>query len=162
MRRKGNYPYEYIDSWEKFEETELPPKEAFYSKLYIKGISDKDYEHAQKVWSSMKKKTLGEYHDVYLKTDVLLLADVFETFREMCLEHYKLDPAHFYTAPGLAWKAALKHASEYCEHEDDFKKRRDCDKCLNEFQLELLTDIDMLLMFEQGIRGGITLSLIHI
>ena len=67
-----------------------------------------------------------------------------------------MDPAHFYTAPGLAWKAALKHASEYCEHEDGFKKSRDCDKCLNEFQLELLTDIDMLLMFEQGIRGGIT------
>ena len=163
MRRKGVYPYEYMDSWEKFEETELPPKEAFYSKLNMKGISDKDYEHAQKVWRSMyregPKRTLGDYHDLYLMTDVLLLADVFETFRETCLKHYKLDPAHFYTAPGLAWKAALKHAAEYCEHEDDagnFKKRRDCDKCPNEFRLELLMDIDMLLMFEQGIRGGIT------
>ena len=135
MRRKGVYPYEYVDSWDKFEETELPSKEAFYSKLYMKGISDKDYEHAQKVWSSMKERTLGEYHDVYLKTDVLLLADVFETFRETCLEHYGLDPAHFYTAPGLAWKAALKHTG---------------------IQLELLRDVDMLLMFEQGIRGGIT------
>ena len=135
MRRKGVYPYEYVDSWDKFEETELPPKEAFYSKLYMKGISDKDYEHAQQVWSSMKERTLGEYHDVYLKTDVLLLADVFETFRETCLKHYRLDPAHFYTAPGLAWKAALKHTG---------------------IQLELLRDVDMLLMFEQGIRGGIT------
>ena len=159
MRRKGSYPYEYVDSWEKFEETELPSKEAFYSKLNMKEISDKDYEHAQKVWNIMEEKTLGEYHNVYLKTDVLLLADVFETFRETCIKHYKLDPAHFYTAPGLAWKAALKHAAEYCEHEDDagnFKKRRDCEKCPNEFQLELLTDLDMLLMFEKGIRGGIT------
>ena len=135
MRRKGVYPYEYVDSWEKFEETELPPKEAFYSKLNMKGISVEDHEHAKKVWSSMKKKNLGEYHDVYLKTDVLLLADVFETFRETCLKHYALDPAHFYTAPGLSWKAALKHTG---------------------VELELLRDIDMLLMFEQGIRGGIT------
>ena len=135
MRRKGVYPYEYVDSWEKFEETELPPKEVFYSKLNMKGISDAEYEHAKKVWSSMKKKNLGEYHDVYLRTDVLLLADVFETFRETCLNHYRLDPAHFYTAPGLSWKAALKET---------------------EVELELLRDVDMLLMFEQGIRGGIT------
>ena len=135
MRRKGVYPYEYMDSWEKFNETELPSKEAFYSRLSMQGISDKDYEHAQKVWDSMKEKTLGEYHDVYLKTDVLLLADVFETFRETCLKHYGLDPAHFYTAPGLAWKAALKETN---------------------VNLELLVDIDMMLMFEKGIRGGIT------
>ena len=135
MRRKGVYPYEYVDSWDKFEETALPPKEAFYSKLNMKGISDADYEHAQNVWNSMEKRTLGGYHDVYLKTDVLLLADVFETFRETCLEHYALDPAHFYTAPGLSWKAALKHT---------------------EVELELLRDVDMLLMFERGIRGGVT------
>jgi len=132
MRRKGVYPYEYVDSWEKFEETKLPPKEAFYSKLAMKGISDADYEHAQKVWNGMEEKTLGEYHDIYLKTEVLLLADVFETFRETCLEHYKLDPAHFYTAPGLAWKAALKHTV---------------------VNLELLRDIDMLLMFEQQVHA---------
>ena len=93
------YPYEYLDSSERFEETELPPKDTFYSKLNMKGISDKDYEHAQKVWSSMKKKTLGEYHDVYLKTDVLLLTDVFETFRNTSLKHYGLDPCLLYTSP---------------------------------------------------------------
>ena len=107
----------------------------------------------------MKEKNLEEYHDIYLKTYVLLLADVFETFCEMCLEYYLLDPAHLYTAPGFAWKAALKHGAEYCEHEDNvggFKKRRECKKCPNEFQLELLTDIDKLLIFERSIRGGIT------
>ena len=102
MRRKGVYPYEYVENWEKFEEMIFPPKEAFYSKLNMRGIDDGDYEHAQWVWNNMKKKTLGEYHDIYLKTDFLLLADVFETFRETCLKHYKLDPAYFYSAPGLA------------------------------------------------------------
>ena len=96
---------------------------------------------------------MGCYHDTYLKTDVLLLADVFETFRNTCLKNYKLDPARFYTAPGLAWQALLKTAAEYCEHE---KKRKDCELCPGEFRLELLTGIDMLLMVEKGIRGGIT------
>ena len=153
MRRKGIYPYEYMDSWKKFEETKLPPKKAFYSKLNMKSISDQDYEHAQNTWNTMEKKNLGCCHDTYLKTEVLLLADVFETFRNTCLEHYKLDVAHFYTAPGLAWQALLKTASEYCEHE---AKRKDCEICLDEFRLELLTDIDMILMLEKGIRGGIT------
>ena len=86
MRWKGVYPYEYMDGWEIFEETTLPFKEAFYSsKLQMKGISDGDYEHARKVWNGIDEKTLGEYHDTYLKTDVLLLADVFETFRKTCL-----------------------------------------------------------------------------
>ena len=88
MRRKGVYPYEYMDSWERFEETKLPPKEAFYSKLNMKGISVADYEHAEKVWERItpegERVTLGDYHDVYLATDVLLLADVFETFRDTC------------------------------------------------------------------------------
>ena len=100
-----------------------------------------------------KKKTLGCYHNTYLKTDVLLLADVFETFWNMCLKNYKLDPAHFYTPPGLAWQALLKTAAEYCEHE---KRRKECEVCFDEFRLELLTDIGMLLTFEKGIRGGIT------
>ena len=95
MRRKGVYPYEYMDGWKKVEETSLPLKDVFYSRLNIKGIGDQDYEHAQQVWNIMEKKTLGCYHDTYLKTDVLLLADVFETFRNTCLKNYKLDPAHF-------------------------------------------------------------------
>ena len=115
------------------------PKEAFHSKLNMEGISEKDYEHAQQVWNIITpegdEKTLGDYHNVYLATDVLLLADVFENFRDTCLKHYELDPAHFYTAPMLAWTAALK---------------------ITGIKLELLTDIDMLLMFEKGIRGGIT------
>ena len=86
MIRKGVYPYEYMDGWEKFEETTLPAKDAFYSRLNMKGISDQDYEHAQQVWNTMEKKTLGCYHDTYLKTDVSLLMDVFETFRNTCLK----------------------------------------------------------------------------
>ena len=105
----------------------------------MEGITDEDYKHAQEVWKRItpeddKTITLGDYHDVYLATDVLLLADVFESFRETCMEHYKLDPAHFYTAPGLAWQACLKKTK---------------------VKLELLSDLDMLLMFEKGIRGGI-------
>ena len=111
MIRKGVYPYEYMDGWEKFEEAGLPPKDAFYSRLNMKGISDQDYEHAQQVWNTMEKKTLGCYHDTYLKTDVLLLTDVFEAFRDSCLKNYGLDPAHFYTAPGLAWQVLLKTAA---------------------------------------------------
>ena len=102
MRGKGVYPYEYINSWKKFEETSLPSKDAFYSRLNMKGISDQDYKHTKQVWDIMELKTLGCYHDIYLETDALLLADVFETFRGTCLSHYRLDPAHFYTAPGLA------------------------------------------------------------
>ena len=102
MIRKSVYPYEYMDSWKKFEETGLPPKDAFYSRVNVKGISDQDYEHAQQVWNTMEEKSLGCYHDTCLKTDLMLLADVFETFRNTCLKNYKLDPAHFYTAPGLA------------------------------------------------------------
>ena len=94
--------------WDKFRETQLPAKESFHSKLNMSGISDKGYEYAQKVWSAFSMKNLGEYHDLYLKTDVILPSNVFEAFRNTCLEYYKLDPAHFYTSPGLDWKAALK------------------------------------------------------
>ena len=135
LLRKGVYLYEYMTSWDKFKETRLPPKEAFHSNLNMSDISEYDYKYAQRVWKKFRLKNLGEYHDLYLKTDVLLLSNVFETFRNTCLQHYKLDPAHFYTSPGLAWQACLK---------------KTCVK------LELLTDPDMLLMFERGIRGGIT------
>ena len=102
---KGVFPYKYMDGWKKFEDTSSPLKDSFYSRLSIKGISNQDYEHAKQVWNTMEKRTLGCYHDFYLRTDVLLLADVFETFRNTCLKNYKLDPVHFYTAPGLAWQA---------------------------------------------------------
>ena len=135
LLRKGIYPYEYMDDFSRFKETELPPIEKFYSKLNLSRISELEYDHAQRVWKEFDMKSLGDYHDLYLKTDVLLLANVFETFRKTCLEHYKLDPANFYTSPGLAWQACLKQTG---------------------VSLELLTDPDMLLMFERGTRGGIT------
>ena len=102
LLRKGVYPYEYMSSWDKFEETKLPPNKAFHSNLNMSDISKYDYEHAQKVWKEFKLKNLGEYHDLFLKTDVLLLSNMFETFRNNCLEYYELDLAHFYTSPGLA------------------------------------------------------------
>ena len=134
--RKGVYPYEYMDSWEKFEEP-LPKIDEFYNKLNVSGISRGDYKHAIKVWNKFKLKNMGDYHDLYLETDLVLLANVFESFRKVCLDNYGLDPAHFYTAPGLAWKACLKKTG---------------------VNLELSKDPDMLLMFERGIRGGITQS----
>ena len=135
LTRKGVYPYDYVTSINKLKETKLPSKDEFYSKLYDEEISDEDYQHAIKVWNTFNCQTLQDYHDLYLTTDVLLLADVFENFRKTCLKHYKLDPCHYYTAPGLAWDACLKETKQ---------------------ELELLKDYDMLMMFEQGIRGGIS------
>ena len=125
-----------MDSFEKLKETQLPPKEAFYSKLNDEDMSDEDYEHARKVWETFEMKTLKDYHNLYNEVDVLLLADVFENFRNICIKNYKLDPAHYYTAPGLAWDAALK---------------------ITKVNLELLSDIDMLLMVEKGVRGGVSM-----
>ena len=136
LTRKGVYPYEYMDSLEKLKETKLPPREAFYSRLNDEGISVEDYTHARKVWETFEMKNLGDYHNLYNQVDVLLLADVFENFRDICIKNYKLDPAHYYTAPGLAWDAALK---------------------VTEVKLELLSDMDMLLMVEKGIRGGVSM-----
>ena len=133
--KKGVYPYEYMTSWDKFEETKLPPKEAFYSNYNISDISDKDYSQAQRVWKRFDMKNLGEYHDLYLKTDTILLTNVSEAFRSSCLEHYSLSAAHFYISPGLAWQACLKKTG---------------------IELELLADSDILLMFERGIIGGVT------
>ena len=106
--RKGIYPYEYMDCWDRFNETSLPSKGAFYSNLYMSGVGDKEYEHARNIWKEFKIRNMGEYHDLYLKTDTILLANVFESFRSVCMENYGLDAAHFYTAPGLAWRACLK------------------------------------------------------
>ena len=135
LTRKGVYPYEYVNSGDRFNKTQLPPIDAFYSNLNTSSISEDNYRHSQTVWKEFGIHNLGDYHDLFLRTDVVLLANVYEAFRDTCLKHYKLDPAHFYTSPGLAWKACLK---------------------CTEIKLELLTDPDMLLMFEQGIRGGIT------
>ena len=136
IRQKGFYPYEYMDTEDKLNDMKLPPREAFYSKLSGKGISKADYKHALNVWDTFKMKTFKEYHELYNETDVLLLADVFETFRDLSLKIYGLDPAYYFTAPGLAWDALLK---------------------ITEIELELLSDPDMLLFIERGIRGGISM-----
>ena len=120
-----------MDSWKRFDEESLPPIESFYSKLTGTSISEEDYQHAQKVWRVFECKTLGDYSDLYCQTDVLLLADVFENFRKTCLEQYKLDPANYFTAPGLSWDALLKKSK---------------------IKLELLTDYDKHLFIERGMR----------
>ena len=130
---KGVHPYEYMASWERFNETTLPNKKAFYRKLYLENITDEDYIHSQKVPEEFKLKNLGEYHDLYVQSDTLLLADVFAKFSNKYIEMHNLDPAHSLPASGLAWQACLKKA---------------------EVKLELLAD-NMLIMVEKGIRGGI-------
>ena len=110
LLRKGVYPYEYMDSWERFNEISLADKKVFYSELNLEDITDKDYAHSQKVFKESKLKNVGDYHDLYVQSDTLLLADVFENFRNKCIEIYELDPAHFLSAPGLAWQACLKKA----------------------------------------------------
>ena len=134
MIKKGVYPYDYMDSFKKFKE-QLPSKEEFYSILNDKHIEDEDYQHAQNVWNTFNIKNMGEYHDLYLASDILLLADVFENFRKTCLKYYKLDPCHYFTSPGLSWDAMLK---------------------MTNIKLELMTDIDMFQFIEKGLRGGIS------
>ena len=134
LLRKGVYPYEYMDEWNKSDEKELPVKESFYSNLTMEDISDTDYKHANNVFKKFDLNNLGDYHDLYVKSDTLLLADIFENFRHVCLNNYELDPAHFVSLPGLAWQACLKKTN---------------------VELELIADYDMLLMIEDGIRGGI-------
>ena len=130
LLRKGVYPYDYVDLISRFSETQLPPKFLFYSKLNDSDISD-DYKDAETVW-----KKFGEYHDLYNVSNVSLLADVFENFRDVCMNKYKLDPAWYYTSPGLAWDASLK---------------------LTGVKLELLSDYDMILLIKRGIRDGISI-----
>ena len=123
-----------MDSWKRFNETSLSDKTAFYSELNLEDITDKDYAHSQKVFEKFKLKNLGDSHDLHVQSNTLLFADVFENFRNKCIEIYELDLAHFFSAPGLAWHACLKKI---------------------EVELELLINIDMLLMTEKGIKGGI-------
>ena len=108
LTRKGVCPCEYMDSWDRLNETRLASIDKFYSKLNGVGISEDDYKHATNVWNEFDINNLGEYHDLYLRTDVILLANVFEEFRNTCMKHYGLDPANSYTSPGLTWKACLK------------------------------------------------------
>ena len=132
--RKSVYPYEYMNNWERFNETSLPSKESFYSNLNMANIDDIDYRHGNNVFNKFKlNNNLGDYHDLYVQSDTLLLAHVFENFRDMCLKEYELDPAHFLSLPGLVWQTCLKKAN---------------------IELELVTDYDMLLMVGEGIRGG--------
>lgn len=129
LERKGVFPYDYLDCWEKMEETALPSKENFYSKLMDEQISDNEHQFAEKIWREFNITNLGEYSDLYLKTDILLLADVFENFRSTCLKIYQLDPAHYFTSPGFSWGAMLKYTK---------------------VKIELLTDVDMLMFVERG------------
>ena len=138
LLRKSVYPYEYMDSWEKFNETSLPSKKDFYSNLNMENIDDIDYRHGNNVFKRFKLKNLGEYHYLLVQSDTLLLADVFENFRNTCIKVYELDPAHFLSLPRLAWQACLKKTN---------------------VELELLTDYDMLLIIQGGIRGGICHSI---
>ena len=134
LLRKGIYPCEYMDSWERFEEVLVPDKKHFYSELTMEGIIDSEHRHAKRVFRSFGNKNLGNYHDLYVKSYTLLLADVFENFRDQCIEIYDPYSAHFLRAPGPAWQASLQ---------------------ISGVKLELTTDVDMLSMVERGIRGGI-------
>ena len=106
LLRKGVYPYDYVDCMKKLAETSLSPKEAFYSKRTGKGITDEDYQHAQTVWKEFYIEAMKYYYNLFNLSDVLLLADVFENFRNIYLNHYELDPAWYFNAPGRAWDAA--------------------------------------------------------
>lgn len=122
MLKKGVFLYDWFTSISKLDEINLPPKKDFYSLLNREGISNEDYKHAKKVWDGFKMKITREYHDLCLKTDVLLLADVFEAFRDKMLEHYELDPCHYFTAPGMSWDAMLKMTGVELELINDQEK----------------------------------------
>ena len=124
-----------MDSFDKFNDRHLPSKQKFFCMLSDEHITDKDYEHAQNVWNTFNLESMGQYHDLYLNSDVLLLADVFEKFRKTCLRYYKLDPCHYFTSPGLSWDAMLKKTG---------------------VKLELMSNINMFQFIERGIRGGVS------
>ena len=131
---KRVYPDEYMDSWETFNDTSLIDKETFYNNVNMEDITNVHHRHAKIAFKNLSNKNLGDYHDLYIQSDILLLVDVFENLRISFIKVYELDPAHFSSPPGLAWPACLKKTG---------------------VKLELLTDVDMLLMVEKGIRGGI-------
>ena len=135
MSQKSVYPHDFMESFEKFSQTEPPNKDQFYIILNNQHITDDEYDHANKVWNTFMVKTMGEYHDLYLVSDVLLLTDVFENFRKTCMQYYKLDPCHYFTSPGLSWDAMLK---------------------MTNIKLELMTDIDLFQFIEKGMCGGVS------
>ncbi|CAI2169496.1 19726_t:CDS:2 [Funneliformis geosporum] len=137
LNRKGVFPYDWTNAWEKFDRTSLPSRKDFYSLLSQQNISKEDYEHAQKVWQVFEMTNFGEYHDLYLETDVLLLADVFMNYTIMCLEDDGLDPSHYVSAPGMFNDSLYKSSGA---------------------ELKLMTNMDEYLTVENGIRGGMTMA----
>ena len=134
LLRKGVYPYQFMDSWNRFSETSLPDKKYFYSRLNMENITDIDYRHVMGVFKEFKMNNLGDYHDLHVQSNTLFLADIFENFRNMSLKTYELDPAYFVSLPGFAWHVGLK---------------------ITGVKLELITDINVLLMIENGMHGGV-------
>ena len=136
MSQKGVYLYDYMDCFEKFNQTELPTKDEFFSLFNDQHIINREYDvdHARKAWETLNLKNMGEYHDLCLNSDVLLLADVFESFRKTRLQYYKLDPCHYFTSPGLSWSTMLK---------------------MTNIEIELMTNADILQFIEKGMRGGV-------
>ena len=133
--RKGVYPYSYIDTYDKFNDVQLPSKINFYNNLNNTECSDNDYSHAELVWDKFKCKKILDYHNIYLKLDVLLLSDIWNNFRETCMNNYKLDASYYYTSPGLSWSSMLK---------------------ITNIELELINDKEIYNFIECGIRGGIS------
>jgi hypothetical protein len=144
MISKGIYPYDYIDTYDKLYETKLPSIDKFYSKFSNTHCDKKDYEIAVKVWNLFNCQNLLDYHNIYLKGDVLLLADIWENFKNVCYQIYGLDASYYYTAPSLSWSAFMKFTTEYYRKKD------------KDFKIELITNNDMYLLFENAIRGGLS------
>jgi hypothetical protein len=132
---KGIFPYEWFDTFNKFDDVELPPRDSFYSNLNEEGITEDEYARARNVWTTFECEKFKYYHDLYLKTDIILLVDVFENFREISLKTYELDPAQYDTTPALTWDACLKHTK---------------------ISLDLITYAEMFTYFKSGMRGGIS------
>lgn len=140
MKRKGVFPYEYITNLQRLEERRLPPRAAFYSHLKLSDISESEYLHAHNVWNTFHCRNLGDFSDIYLKTDVLLLTDVIQNFRQFSLSNYGLDPCHYVTSPSLSFDAMKK---------------------FTKIKLELMTDYDMTQFVIRNIRGGLSQCNVH-
>ena len=133
VKQKGVYPYQYMDSFDKFSKDNLPDKHKFFSSLKYECISEKDYLNTNDVRNVFKMNTMGDYHDLCLKIGVLLLADVFERFINTCINYYKLNPCHYFSSRGLSWDSIFK---------------------MTGIELDLVLDIYMYLFIEKEMRGG--------